>query len=165
LGVANLVNYCGRQEAVDEVQVDPTLLKKGATRVALDGLWTVRDERVNRMWRGEKLPFTQPAQNRDADDADGAEPWFNTLALHHNRDYGRGSKNCIKEDMIPDLFDFVCWGHEHECSIEVQESVVGTFRTSQPGSSVATSLVAGDAERKRVGLLDIRQSIACRPFH
>lgn len=60
--------------------------------------------------------------------------------------------------VIPDWFDFVCWGHEHECCIEVQESVVGTFRISQPGSSVATSLVAGEAERKRVGLLDIKES-------
>jgi double-strand break repair protein MRE11 len=157
LDVANLVNYFGRQEAVDEVRVDPILLKKGATKVALYGLGNMRDERLNRMWRGEKLSFTQPAQNSNADGDDGT-PWFNILALHQNRDYGRGSKNCIKEDMIPDWFDFVCWGHEHECSIEVQESVVGTFRISQPGSSVATSLIAGEAERKRVGLLDIRQS-------
>jgi double-strand break repair protein MRE11 len=57
-----------------------------------------------------------------------------------------------------DWFDFVCWGHEHESLIEVQESVVGTFRISQPGSSVATSLVAGEAERKRIGLLDIKHT-------
>jgi len=33
---------------------------------------------------------------------------------------------------------------------------VGTFRISQPGSSVATSLVAGESVRKSIGLLDIR---------
>jgi double-strand break repair protein MRE11 len=47
-------------------------------------------------------------------------------------------------------------GHEHECLIELFESVVGTFRITQPGSSVATSLVAGEAARKKVGILDIR---------
>jgi hypothetical protein len=50
--------------------------------------------------------------------------------------------------MIPEWMDLVCWGHEHECCIEPQESVVGTFRISQPGSSVATSLIAGEAVRK-----------------
>jgi len=50
----------------------------------------------------------------------------------------------------------VVWGYEHECLIEPQESVVGTFRITQPGSSVATSLTAGEAVRKHVGLLDVR---------
>lgn len=40
--------------------------------------------------------------------------------------------------------------------IEFFESVVGTFRITQPGSSVATSLVAGEAARKQVGILDIK---------
>jgi double-strand break repair protein MRE11 len=34
--------------------------------------------------------------------------------------------------------------------------VVGTFRITQPGSSVATSLTAGEAVRKQVGILDIK---------
>lgn len=33
---------------------------------------------------------------------------------------------------------------------------MGTFRITQPGSSVATSLVVGEAVRKRVGVLDIK---------
>lgn len=40
--------------------------------------------------------------------------------------------------------------------IDWVESVVGTFRISQPGSSVATSLCAGEASRKKIGILDIR---------
>ena len=47
-------------------------------------------------------------------------------------------------------------GHEHECAIELQESVVGTFRITQPGSSVATSLTQGEAALKQVGILDIK---------
>jgi len=34
--------------------------------------------------------------------------------------------------------------------------VVGTFRITQPGSSVATSLTGGEAVRKNVGLLEIK---------
>ena len=48
------------------------------------------------------------------------------------------------------------WGHEHECVILPNESTVGTFRISQPGSSVATSLSAGEAELKHAGILDIK---------
>lgn len=36
------------------------------------------------------------------------------------------------------------------------ESTVGTFRITQPGSSVATSLTTGESERKQVGILDVR---------
>lgn len=54
--------------------------------------------------------------------------------------------------------DLVVWGHEHECLITPSESAVGTFRITQPGSSVATSLSEGEAMRKHVGILDIRGS-------
>ena len=40
--------------------------------------------------------------------------------------------------------------------IEFFESLVGTFRITQPGSSVATSLVPGEALQKKIGILDIK---------
>ena len=52
--------------------------------------------------------------------------------------------------------DLVVWGHEHECNIIPSESAVGTFRITQPGSSVATSLTEGESLAKNVGILDIR---------
>jgi double-strand break repair protein MRE11 len=120
----------------------------------------MRDERLNRMWQGSNVTFLRPAQ-----DSHNAPEFFNLFALHQNRDKGRGSKNCVHETMIPEWMDLVCWGHEHECCIEPQESVVGTFRITQPGSSVATSLIAGEAVRKQVGLLDIRgQAFRLRPI-
>jgi len=164
LDVSNLVNYFGKQEDTKDIRVDPILLRKGKTHVALYGLGSMRDERLNRMWRGEHLTFSRPAEdhngnnnNNDGEEDNGAPQWFNIFTLHQNRDRGRGTKNCIKEDMIPDWMDFICWGHEHECDIEVTESVVGTFRISQPGSSVATSLVEGESMRKKIGILDIRE--------
>ena len=54
--------------------------------------------------------------------------------------------------------DLVVWGHEHECNIIPSESAVGTFRITQPGSSVATSLTEGESLPKNVGILDIRHS-------
>mmetsp|Transcript_1616 Transcript_1616/g.2573 ORF Transcript_1616/g.2573 Transcript_1616/m.2573 type:complete len:891 (-) Transcript_1616:113-2785(-) len=162
LSVSNLLNYFGRQDAVDNVQVSPILLQKGGTKVALYGMGSMRDERLNRMWQGKKVRFLRPEQdmgggrNNREEDEEESRDWFNIFTLHQNRDLGRGSKNCVHESMIPEWMDLVVWGHEHECNIEPAESLVGTFRVTQPGSSVATSLTAGEARRKQVGILDIR---------
>lgn len=158
LSVSNLVNYFGRQEEVDKVEVSPVLIEKGKTRVALYGLGSMRDERLNRMWQSKKVRFMRPEEDREDnedDEEDEDDGFFNIFALHQNRDVGRGSKNCVQESMIPEWMDLVVWGHEHECLIDFFESVVGTFRITQPGSSVATSLISGEAVRKKVGILDI----------
>ena len=151
LSVAGHINYFGRQDQVDKIEIRPILLQKGESRVAIYGMGALRNERLNRMWQGKKVRFVRPEERDD-------EPkWFNMFVLHQNRDYGRGSKNFIHESMIPDWMDFVIWGHEHESRIHPNESCVGTFRITQPGSSVATSLTAGEAVRKHIGILDIRE--------
>ncbi|CAH0482955.1 unnamed protein product [Peronospora belbahrii] len=148
LSAANLVNYFGKSEKVDAVEVSPVLLIKGATRVAIYGLGNMRDERLNRMFAQGKVVFRRPAEE--------AEAWFSIFVVHQNRDdKGRGSKNCVPESVIPDFIDLVVWGHEHECQIDVQESVKGDFFITQPGSSVATSLVEGEAKPKHVAVLEI----------
>ena len=86
------------------------------------------------------------------------DSYFNIFVLHQNRDYGRGRKNCIHESMIPDWFDVVVWGNEHECQPKLMESLVGTFRIYQPGSSIATSLCEGESmsNPKHMGMLEVR---------
>ena len=160
LAVSNLVNYFGRQDEVDKVEVAPVLIQKGSTHVALYGMGSMRDERLNRMWTGKKVQFLQPNQEQDDDDDEDEDlpEWFKIFCLHQNRDSGRGSKNCVHESMIPEFMDLVVWGHEHECRIVPDESAAGTFRITQPGSSVATSLSAGESLSKHVGLLDVRGS-------
>lgn len=170
LAVNHLVNYFGRHDKVDQVQVSPVLIKKGGTKVALYGMGSMRDERLNRMWQGKKVKFLKANRvngngsgdrsddDEDSDKDDGSTGWFNIFALHQNRDLGRGAKNCVQESMIPEFMDLVVWGHEHECLINPSESAVGTFRIIQPGSSVATSLTEGESMRKHVGILDIRGS-------
>jgi double-strand break repair protein MRE11 len=160
LSVSNLINYFGRQDQVDNVNISPVLIQKGNTKVALYGMGSMRDERLNRMWQGKSVRFLKPEEDnsrRGEDEGDGDRSnWFNIFTLHQNRDLGRGSKNCVHESMIPEWMDLVVWGHEHECLINPSESLVGTFRITQPGSSVATSLTMGEARRKQVGILDIR---------
>ena len=169
LSVSNLINYFGRQDNVDDVNISPVLLQKGNTKVALYGMGSMRDERLNRMWQGKKVKFLKPDEDYDNNNnnntaSSSSSSWFNIFTLHQNRDLGRGSKNCVHESMIPEWMDLVVWGHEHECLITPSESLVGTFRITQPGSSVATSLTMGEARRKQVGVLDVRgQQFRLRP--
>ncbi|DAZ97502.1 TPA: hypothetical protein N0F65_009770 [Lagenidium giganteum] len=148
LSAANLVNYFGKNDKVDAIEVFPILMVKGATKVAIYGLGNQRDERLNRMFAQQKVVFRRPAES--------PHEWFSIFVVHQNRDdRGRGAKNCIPESFIPDFIDFVVWGHEHECLIDATESVKGDFFITQPGSSVATSLVEGEAKRKHVAVLEI----------
>lgn len=103
LNIANLVNYFGKQTDTKDIRVDPICLKKGSTKVALYGLGSMRDERLNRMWRDNQIHFSKPQHQGsdggggDDDDAnDEHAKFFNIFALHQNRDYGRGTKNAIK---------------------------------------------------------------------
>lgn len=137
-----------------KIEVSPLLIEKGGTKVAIYGLGAMREARLNRMWASKKVQFLRPEE--DEEDHEDDSGFLNIFALHQNRDFGRGAKNCVQETMIPEWMDIVVFGHEHECLIAFSESVVGTFRITQPGSSVATSLVAGEAVRKHVGVLDVK---------
>ena len=57
LSVTNLINYFGRYNEVDRVEISPVLIKKGGTLVAIYGLGNMRDERLNRMWNQKKVTF------------------------------------------------------------------------------------------------------------
>ena len=83
LAVSNLVNYFGRQDQVTQVSVSPTLLQKGGTHVALYGMGSLRDERLNRMWQANHVRFLRPDTGQD-----GREEgiwWLNIFALHQVR--------------------------------------------------------------------------------
>ena len=55
LSAASLVNYFGRNNMSEDIQVSPVLLRKGRTNIALYGLGNMRDERLNRIWQKQKL--------------------------------------------------------------------------------------------------------------
>lgn len=152
LAASNLVNYIGKLEQIEDIEITPVLIRKGGTHIALYGLGAVRDERLNRLWNMKKVRFSRPSVEQ------GRDRFFSIFVLHQNRDYGRGSKNCIHESMIPDWMDLVIWGKEHEAIPHLVESLVGTYRIYQPGSSVSTSLVDGESTShpKSMGFIEIR---------
>jgi double-strand break repair protein MRE11 len=137
---------------VGQISMYPVLLQKGSTKVALYGLGNIRDERLNRMFQ---TPHAVQWIRPESLEGCPTSEWFNIFVLHQNR-VKTNPKNAINEHFLARFLDFVIWGHEHECLIDPQEVLGMDFHVTQPGSSVATSLVAGEAKPKHVLLLEIK---------
>ncbi|KAJ8121655.1 hypothetical protein ONZ43_g1947 [Nemania bipapillata] len=146
LQVAGFLNYYGLTPKVDEINVKPVLLQKGQTKLALFGLSNVRDERMFRNFRDHKVKWFRPNQ-QSAD-------WFNLLAVHQNH-HAHTATSYLPENMLPEWLDLVIWGHEHECLIDPRHNPETGFHVMQPGSSVATSLVPGEAVAKHVAVVSV----------
>ena len=146
LQVSGLVNYYGRTPESDNIQVKPVLLQKGRTKLALYGMSNVRDERLYRTFRDGKVRFFQPGTQKD--------DWFNIMSVHQNH-HAYTETSHLPENFLPGFMDLIIWGHEHECLIEPRTNPEMNFKVMQPGSSVATSLVPGEAEAKHVAILSI----------
>lgn len=164
LQCAGLVNYYGRATQGDRIDVRPVLLRKGSTRLALYGLGNVRDERLFRTFRDGAVRWFRPAAAATTAAGEGDDDpdtgWFSLLAVHQNR-HAHTATSYLPEEVLPDWLDLVVWGHEHECLIEPSRNAATGFHVMQPGSTVATSLVPGEAVRKHVAIL----SITGREFH
>ncbi|KAL5711782.1 meiotic recombination [Ranunculus cassubicifolius] len=156
LSACNLVNYFGKMvlggSGVGEISLCPILIRKGSTSVALYGLGNIRDERLNRMFQ---TPHAVQWMRPEAQEGCQVSDWFNILVLHQNR-VKANPKNAINEHFLPRFLDFIVWGHEHECLVDPQEVPGMGFHITQPGSSVATSLIDGEAKPKHVLLLEIK---------
>ncbi|XWS52000.1 hypothetical protein CRYUN_Cryun11dG0030100 [Craigia yunnanensis] len=163
LSACNLVNYFGKMvlggSGVGQITLYPILIRKGSTAVALYGLGNIRDERLNRMFQTpHAVQWMRPEPQEGCEVSD----WFNILVLHQNR-VKMNPKNAINERFLPRFLDFIVWGHEHECLIDPQEVPGMGFHVTQPGSSVATSLIDGESKPKHVLLLEIKVGNQYRP--
>ncbi|KAJ9201561.1 hypothetical protein DTO164E3_3454 [Paecilomyces variotii] len=156
LQVSGLVNYYGRTPESDNIQIKPVLLQKGRTKLALYGMSNVRDERLFRTFRDGKVKFFQPATQKD--------DWFNLMSVHQNH-HAYTETGYLPETFLPDFLDLVIWGHEHECLINPRLNPETKFHVMQPGSSVATSLMPGEAVAKHVAILSITgREFKCEPI-
>lgn len=156
LQVSGLINYYGRTPESDNIQIKPVLLQKGRTKLALYGMSNVRDERLFRTFRDGKVKFFQPAMQKD--------DWFNLICVHQNH-HAYTETGYLPESFLPDFLDLVIWGHEHECLIDPRLNPETNFHVMQPGSSVATSLVPGEAVTKQVAILSVTgREFKCEPI-
>ena len=146
LQVSGLLNYYGRTPESDKIEIKPVLLQKGRTKLALYGMSNVRDERLFRTFRDGKVKFFQPSVQKD--------DWFNLMSVHQNH-HAYTETGYLPENFLPSFMDLVIWGHEHECLIDPHLNPETKFHVMQPGSSVATSLVPGEAVAKQVSIVSV----------
>lgn len=146
LQVSGLLNYFGRTPESDNIAVKPVLLQKGQTKLALYGMSNVRDERLFRTFRDGKVTFFKPSVQKS--------DWFNIMAVHQNH-HAHSETGYLPENFLPEFLDIVVWGHEHECLIDPRFNPETSFHVMQPGSSVATSLVPGEAVPKHVAIISV----------
>ena len=146
LQTSGLVNFYGRTPESDKIVIKPVLLQKGRTKLALYGMSNVRDERLFRTFRDRQVKFLQPKVQKDE--------WFNLMSVHQNR-HAYTETSYLPENFLPDFLDLVIWGHEHECLIDPRYNAEMGFHVIQPGSSIATSLMPGEAVPKHVTILSI----------
>ncbi|XP_046978782.1 double-strand break repair protein MRE11 [Vanessa cardui] len=150
LSITGLVNYFGKWTDYTQVRISPVLLQKGETKLSLYGLSHLKDQRLARLFAEKKVTFELIE--------DGNE-WFNILVLHQNR-ADRGPSNYISENVLPTFLDLVVWGHEHDSQVFATKDVKReneSFFVIQPGSTVATSLAAGEALPKHCVLLQLHK--------
>lgn len=79
LAMTGLVNYFGRSQEIDKVVVNPILLRKGETKLALFGMGNIRDERLHQTFLRRNVTLMRPVEE------EGEEPWYNLMVLHQNR--------------------------------------------------------------------------------
>lgn len=144
--MSGLLNYYGRTPESDNINIKPVLLQKGQTKLALYGMSNVRDERLFRTFRDGHVKFFQPSVQ--------SGHWFNIMSVHQNH-HAYTETNYLPEHFLPSFMDLIVWGHEHECKIDPITNAELGFKVMQPGSSVATSLVKGEAEPKHISIISV----------
>lgn len=55
LSVAGFINYFGKWMSLDKLAVEPIILKKGSSLIALYGLGYVNDQRLYRLIKNDKV--------------------------------------------------------------------------------------------------------------
>lgn len=136
-----LVNYVGKINNYERIVVEPLILKMERT-VALYCLSHVRDSRLYKLFSQNKIEFLKS----DAD--------INILIVHQNR-VERNRNDYLPADFIPDFFNLIVFGHEHDPLLfEKNEQTY-----LQCGSTVRTSLCEAETGKKYFYKLDVGESI------
>ncbi|KAL7712030.1 Double-strand break repair protein [Entamoeba marina] len=145
VSTAGLVNYVNKAEELSEdghIILNPVLFKKGETGIALYGMSYRKNEEMNRLWLEKKVQISIP---------DGR--WFKILLMHQDR-VKHDNLKVFPEALLKPYFDFVVFGHEHECIIEE-----GSPWAIQPGSSFPLSICEFEKAEKFCALLRVNKTI------
>ncbi|KAI5148637.1 double-strand break repair protein MRE11 [Enteropsectra breve] len=139
---AGLIHYFGRYHNLEDIVVEPIIIEN--QKVAIFGIGYIKDRKMYALFKNKKITFKRPQ----------GEGWYNILMVHQNRVFRENSY--LPEDFIPEFFDLVIYGHEHE-SIKISHK---NFEVIQVGSSVRTSLCEGEAGNKYAYMVTLGKTAA-----
>ncbi len=149
LNATKLVNYFGRSDSVEQIEVSPLLFQKGMTKIALYGIGYMKDSSFNLAFEKKRVKFLRP---------EGSE-WFNILVLHQTKERGGTvgyNRRCfVRERTLPDFINLVLWGHEHECIPSLKECPETGSQILYMGSTTITSLIDSEARPKHCFIVTI----------
>ena len=159
LSTAKLVNYFGKHTSMEFLHLKPICFQKRhpdnpdhQVGIALYGIGHMRDQSLRYLLKKKKYEIHPP------EDEDTVS-YFKILVMHQNRfkgaQQGVPKKNSIEFKHLPQGFDLVIWGHEHDCYTDFEWIHCNRTRVYQPGSSVAISLTHGESLAKHVGILEV----------
>lgn len=135
---SGLINYFGRVDSVDDIELHPILVQNDK-KVAIFGLGHIKDRRVYKTFLKGNITYRRPP----------GEDWYNILMVHQNRVPRK--EEYLPEDLISSFFDLVIYGHEHESLVVKHKN----FDVIQCGSSIRTSFCEGERFEKYVYVLEL----------
>lgn len=145
------LNYFGKQNNNESIVVEPILLKKYGITIALYGIGYMKDSKMAKLLKNNKVQFTRPAQQ--------PESLFNILVIHQNRYKGNRPgapyNQCVFPQQFPEWIDLIVWGHEHECIGQIEQIESKNLMVYQPGSTVSTSLIEAEERPKGYGIFNL----------
>ena len=159
LSSSGLLNYFGHTTDLENIELEPILIKKGETYIAVYGLGHVRDERLHRCFMLGKVSLKVPIDKKVPKET----KWFRILVLHQNRGVKlTGSKTGIPEHMLIGMADLVIWGNEHQqkavpTEVCAQESSERAYDIIQPGSTIMTALHSDETNPKAGCIIEINR--------
>lgn len=136
-----LVNYVGRNHNLDNITIEPIIIEKEKI-VAFYFLSHIKDTRLFRLFLQNRIVFKE------------VEADINILVVHQNR-IERTGKDFLSTDFIPDFFNLIIFGHEHDPLIFEKNNQ--TFL--QCGSTVRTSCCEGEVGEKYYYKLEIDEDV------
>lgn len=137
----NFINYIGKFNTIDEIELKPLIFYKNNQPIAIYSLGHLKDRRLYNLFLNKKIKFVKPEMK-----------CFNILVVHQNRiEYNK--KDFLPHEFLPDFFDLVIYGHEHESILLKLDS----FILLQCGSSVRTSLSQKEMYDKFFYILDTEE--------
>jgi double-strand break repair protein MRE11 len=151
------INYFGRQNSIEKLDIKPIVFSKGNIQVAVYGLGNMRrDATLNNLLKDQKVKW-----NRPTDRLGNLIEYFNILVIHQNRYKGAigvNRKDSVTDETIPNWFNLVLWGHEHESIPRLVPCAETGVEILQPGSTVRTSLINTEQGPKHCFTLTFEQS-------